>query len=98
MSKLVGFRVDPPWPGAKPFVEGRVSATRDAAQWIIDNLNERGFADMELLRSKAGDLYLKEKWKPEEGAREAKIQSVDHGRFSSQTKTDQPPLDDEVPF
>lgn len=92
MSKIVGMRVDRPRDGAPDFVKGRVGINvTQFGQWLVANADDRGWVNLDLLLSKEGDLYLKHnEYKP-------KIQSVDRGNYTVQTKTDQP-LDDEIPF
>jgi hypothetical protein len=99
MSKIVGMRVDKPRVGAPEFVKGRVGINVSMfGQWLRDNADDRGWVNLDLLLSQAGDLYLKHnEFKQKERLSEPQIQNVDHGKFSTQTKTDQPP-DDEIPF
>jgi hypothetical protein len=99
MSKMVGMRVYKPRVGAPEFVKGRVGINvAQFGQWMMQNADDRGWVNLDLLLSKEGDLYMKHnEFKPMERLSEPQIQNVDHGKFSTQTKTDQP-LDDKIPF
>lgn len=60
MSKIVGMRVDKPRAGAPEFVKGRVGINvAQFGQWMMQNADDRGWVNLDLLLSKEGDLYMK---------------------------------------
>jgi hypothetical protein len=60
MSKIVGLVVDKPRQGAPAFVKARVGINvAPFGQWLRDNADDRGWVNLDLLLSMAGDLYLK---------------------------------------
>ena len=99
MSKIVGMRVDKPREGAPEFVKGRVGIEVALfGQWLRDNADDRGWVNLDLLLSTAGDLYLKHnEYKRKERLSEPQIQNVDRGKYSVSSKSDQS-LDDDIPF
>ena len=62
-----GFYFDRPREGAPDFVKGRLSIkVVDAAIFIQEHKNEKGYVNLDLLVSKEGKLYLSlNDWKPE---------------------------------
>ena len=99
MSKMQGIRVDKPRVNAPEFVKGRVGINvAQFGQWLVENVDDRGWVNLDLLLSKEGDLYLKHnEFKPKPALSEPQMQRVDRENYATQTKTDQP-LDDKIPF
>jgi hypothetical protein len=69
MSELAaGFWFDKPREGAPEFVKGRISIQAEKALETITKFkNEKGYVNLDLLKSKEGKLYLSvNDWKPEQ--------------------------------
>jgi hypothetical protein len=84
-----GMYFDRPREGAPDFVKGRLSfKVADAIPFLEKYKNEKGYVNVDLLKSKEGKLYLKlNNWKPE-----PKTEPTE------QTKPDYPQPEGDVPF
>lgn len=59
--KKTGFYAKYPKAGAPDFVKGNISVkVDDAIAFLTSSQNEKGYVNLELLESRAGELYLKE--------------------------------------
>ena len=69
-----GFFFDRPKEGAPDFVKGRLSIQAEKATALINQYkNEKGYVNLDLLKSKEGKLYMTvNTWKPE-----AKTETID---------------------
>lgn len=67
-----GFFFDKPREGSPDFVKGRLSISVDKAIATLNQYkNEKGYVNLDLLKSKEGKLYLTvNTWKPEAKAEE----------------------------
>lgn len=55
-----GIFFNPRTPNMPDFVKGKISIkAEDAIPWIKANANEKGYVNIDLLKSKEGKLYLK---------------------------------------
>lgn len=73
MSELAeGIYFDLPREGAPDFVKGKVSINlKQAGKFLKDNMNEKGYINLDLLVSKGGKPYVKlNEWQPEESKKE----------------------------
>lgn len=63
-----GIYFDRPREGAPDFVKGRISLQKDKlTEYLNEHANEKGYVNLDLLKSKEGKLYLKlNDWKPEQ--------------------------------
>lgn len=62
-----GLFFDRPREGAPEFVKGRISIQADKlTEFVAKHKNEKGYVNIDLLKSKEGKLYCKlNTWKPE---------------------------------
>lgn len=68
MSTLAdGFFFDKPREGAPDFVKGKLSIQAEkAVAFLNEHKNEKGYVNLDLLKSKEGKLYFTlNEWKPE---------------------------------
>lgn len=57
-----GLMFELPREGAPEFVKGRLSIhVPRLKKWLDENVNERGYIDIDLKKSKAGKLYLQKR-------------------------------------
>lgn len=63
-----GIYFDRPRENAPEFVKGRISLQKDQlTEYMAKHANEKGYVNLDLLKSKEGKLYLKlNDWNPEE--------------------------------
>lgn len=73
-----GFFFDKPKEGAPDFVKGRLSIQAEKAIALINkHKNEKGYVNIDLLKSKEGKLYMTvNTWKPEPKAEDITDEDV----------------------